>query len=186
MRAKVQRDCSCLASGHHRITSRCRKRARTGLRKPKFHTPVRLRRVPRHLVEANIRIAALCDSPLTSFPAVERGNPIVTRSLECAGDRRNFIQFRASRNRSRVLTVARASKTDGGARSMPRIFDRARAVEKRRPVIALTGLSFEARIAGHDAIISDGLRTLAIWMRQSGRIALGSLALGCVVASRRT
>jgi adenosylhomocysteine nucleosidase len=78
-----------------------------------------------------------------------------------------------------VLTVARDEWSQGrGHAGMLRIFDRQRALANRRSVIALTGLSFEARIAGDDAIISDGLRTPAILEAAIGRHCRGIISFG--------
>src|SRR5262245_31765409 len=57
---------------------------------------------------------------------------------------------------SRVNEFSGGWDGDGG---MPRIFGRAKGVERSGCIIALTGLSFEARVAGDNAVISDGVRT---------------------------
>ncbi len=61
---------------------------------------------------------------------------------------------------------------------MPWSFGRRRAVEKKSRVIALTGLSFEARIAGGEAIISDGLQTSAILKSAVGQHSRGIISFG--------
>jgi len=65
-----------------------------------------------------------------------------------------------------------------GVYTMRRIAGRPTAVETRRSVIALTGLSFEARIAGPHAVISEGLQTPAILKAAVGQDSRGILSFG--------